>query len=230
MIDLLAFDADDTLWINEPRYHAGEHKLARVLADFLDAEQVHDELYATEMRNLEVYGYGVKAYTLSLLETALRCSDGRVSPAGIAELLHHGKEMMLGPIELFDGVEETLATLSERHPLALITKGDLFEQTLRIERSGLTRHFRHVEVVGTKTQDVYRRLLDRWGIAPERFVMVGNSLKSDVIPVTALGGRGIFIPYELTWAHEAVDEAEAEGSDHVTVETIRDVVGVVEGW
>ncbi len=228
MIDLLAFDADDTLWINEPRYHAGEHKLARVLADFLTAEQVHDELYATEIRNLEVYGYGVKAYTLSLLETALRCSDGRVPAAGVAELLDHGKEMMQGPIELFDGVEETLATLAERHPLALITKGDMFEQTVRIERSGLARYFRHVEVVGTKNEDVYRRLLDRWGIAADRFVMVGNSLKSDVLPVTALGGRGIFIPYALTWAHEDVDESEAAGSDHVTVETFRDVVGVVD--
>lgn len=229
MIELLAFDADDTLWINEPRYLAGERKLAAALAGFMTAEEVKRELYDTEMGNLPIHGYGVKAYTLSLIETALRCSDGRVSAAGLAELVDHGKEMMQGPVELFDGVEATLRTLAARYPLALITKGDLFEQTARIERSGLAHFFRYVEVVGVKTEDTYRQLLDRWDVPAERFVMVGNSLRSDVLPVTALGGMGIHIPYALTWAHEDVDEAAAAGSDHRTVEKIADVIEAVEG-
>ncbi len=227
MIELLAFDADDTLWINEPRYLAGERKLARILADYLPAEEVKRELYETETGNIPIHGYGVKAYTLSLIEAALRCSDGRVSSAGLAELIDHGKEMMQGPVELFDGVEATLRTLSARYPLALITKGDLFEQTARIERSGLSHFFRYVEVVGVKTEDSYRQLLERWGVDPAGFVMVGNSLRSDVLPVIALGGRGIHIPYALTWAHEEVDEAEAAASSHVTVERIEDVIDVI---
>jgi putative hydrolase of the HAD superfamily len=228
MIELLAFDADDTLWINEPRYLAGERKLARALAPFLTAEEVKRELYETETGNIPIHGYGVKAYTLSLIETALRCSDGRVRPADLAELIDHGKEMMQGPVELFDGVESTLRILAERYPLALITKGDLFEQTVRIERSGLADFFRHVEVVGVKTEDSYRQLLARWGVDPAGFVMVGNSLRSDVLPVTALGGMGIHIPYALTWAHEDVRADEAAASNHGTVERIADVIEAVE--
>jgi len=224
MIELLAFDADDTLWANEPRYREGERLLARILADYCSADDVERQLYQTEIVNLDVFGYGVKAFTLSLVETALRLSDGRVSSHGLAELLAHGKEMIHGPIELFDDVESTLRTLSARYPLALITKGDLFEQTVRIRRSGLGSFFRHVEVVSVKTQDTYRALLDRWNVAPDRFAMVGNSLRSDVLPVTALGGRGIYIPYDLTWAHEDVDDSEARKSNHLTVERISDVI------
>jgi putative hydrolase of the HAD superfamily len=227
MIELLAFDADDTLWINEPRYLAGEDRLARILADFLSPEQVKRALYETEMGNLPIHGYGVKAYTLSLIETALRSSDGRVRPSDLAELVDYGKEMMQGPVELFDGVEATLRTLANHFPLALITKGDLFEQTARIERSGLKPFFRHVEIVGIKTEDTYRQLLDRWDVPADRFVMVGNSLKSDVLPVTALGGKGIHIPYALTWAHEEVDASEAAASDHLTVERFVDVVEAI---
>ena len=228
MIELLAFDADDTLWINEPRYYAGEHKLARILGDDVPADEVGRQLYQTEIQNLDVFGYGVKAYTLSLIETALRLSKGRVSPDGLAALLAHGKEMMQGPVELFDGVESTLLTLAAKYPLALITKGDLFEQTLRIRRSGLEPLFQHVEVVGEKNQETYRKLLDRWAIDPAHFVMVGNSLRSDILPVTALGGGGIYIPYDLTWSHEDVDQSEAQVSDHLTVERIADVVEAVE--
>jgi len=221
MIDLLAFDADDTLWENEPRYRQGEELLAGLLG--LPLERVVRHLYGVEMGNLEVFGYGVKAFTLSMLQAATELGGDQLPSDAVRRIVEHGKWMIEGPIERFAGARQTLARLSDHHRLMVITKGDPQEQRSRLARSGLERYFRDVEVVPQKYEQTYVDILDRHGISPSRFVMVGNSLKSDILPVAAIGGRAIYIPYDGTWEHEKVDESTIDPSTFVTVERISDV-------
>ncbi len=227
MIEMLAFDADDTLWVNEPRYRVGEDLLVEALDGVAPADEVRRRLFDVEVANIDVYGYGVKAFVLSLVEVALELGGEAVERAALRSLVGHARWMMEGPVEVFDGVAETLGRLAGELPLMMITKGDLFEQTSRVERSGLTRFFRHVEIVGEKTPDTYRRLLERVGVPPSRFVMVGNSLRSDVLPVVEIGGHGIYLPYEMTWKHETVDPATVDADAYATVADIQEVPDAV---
>lgn len=203
--DIIAFDADDTLWHNEPYYIEARHELERLLSPYQPAEQVERRLFEIETRNVSLYGYGIKSYTLSMIEAAIELSGGQVSGAEVRQVLELGKRMLSAGVRLVDGAEATLAALQQEYELMLITKGDLLEQGDKIERSGLAGYFRRIEIVREKTAHGYRRLLESHGIRPERFLMVGNSLKSDILPVVEIGGWAVYIPYEHTWAHEHPD-------------------------
>jgi len=206
--DLIAFDGDDTLWHNERSYREGRERFRRLLARAgvtLSPEEVERRVNLTEMANLPYYGYGVSSFVLSLAETAIEMTDGRIAGGDLRDLIDLAKQMLTEEVELFPGAQETLTTLAASLPLMLITKGDLLHQRSKLERSGLLGCFRYVEVVSHKTADVYAAILSRHGIAPERFVMVGNSLRSDILPVVEAGGWAVHIPAAVSWSHEDAD-------------------------
>lgn len=203
MFDLIAFDADDTLWHTESLYVNVQGKLKELLAPYHEPEWVEARLYETEMRNLKVFGYGIKAFTLSMIETAIELTEGRISGREIHQVIQLAKKMVAADIQLLPHVTDTVAALSQTYPLMIITKGDLLDQEAKIAKSGLGPYFRHVEIVSHKNRATYETILDRHGITPERFLMVGNSLPSDILPVLEMGGYGVHIPHAITWAHEA---------------------------
>jgi putative hydrolase of the HAD superfamily len=202
MLDLIAFDADDTLWHNESLYKATQDRFQELLAPYGQDGGAVAELYQTEMQNLRYYGYGLKSFTLSMIETAIRVTEGRIQGGEIQQIIGLAKQMVDTPVRLFEGVAEVVSALAGSYPLMLITKGDLLDQERKLAQSGLAPHFAHVEIVSDKTEAIYRSLLAQHQIAPQRFLMVGNSLRSDVLPVVALGGHAVYIPCEITWAHE----------------------------
>ncbi|HEX2862606.1 MAG TPA: HAD family hydrolase [Lacunisphaera sp.] len=210
MIKLIGFDADDTLWRNEDIFERAHERFRALLGRYHPAAEVDRVLFATEMRNLPLYGYGVKGFTLSCLESAIALTENRISAAEIGEILVTGREMLAHPVELLAGVADVLPGLARDYRLLLITKGDLHHQERKVEGSGLAAHFHAVEILSEKDGATYERVLRRHGVAMREFVMVGNSLKSDVLPVLQLGGAGVHIPYHLTWQHERVEVAPAD--------------------
>lgn len=206
---VVAFDADDTLWHNERLYHAVQERFRALLSHYHSPEWIDERLNETEMRNLARFGYGIKAFALSLIEAAVELTEGRVSASEVHTIIGWAKEMLAADVELLPRAGETVAALSGTYPLMLITKGDLLDQEAKIARSGLGPHFRHVEIVSAKTREGYEALLRRHGIAAERFLMVGNSLRSDILPVLAFGGTAVHVPHDLTWAHEVVEPPPA---------------------
>jgi putative hydrolase of the HAD superfamily len=203
---VVAFDGDDTLWHNETHFHLTQQALRELLLKHVPDADVDRRLFDIEMANLRIYGYGIKSFTLSMLETAIAVTDGRIPAADLEVILGWGKRMLQEPTELLDGVAETLQDLSRRHRLLLITKGDLFDQESKLARSGLGELFEGVEILSDKTVETYRTVLARRGIEPKELVMVGNSLRSDILPVVEVGARAVHIPYHITWRHEHVDE------------------------
>lgn len=205
-VDVVGIDADDTLWHNETYFADAQATFVQILAPWTpegeDVLALHD---ATERANLELFGYGIKGFTLSMVETAIEVSRGEVSTSAIAELLRLGKQMLAHPVELLEGVGEAVDALAERHRLVLITKGDLIHQETKIARSGLADRFERVEIVSEKDPPTYKAILERMDVAPDRFLMVGNSVKSDVLPVLELGGHAVHVPYAITWSHEVVE-------------------------
>jgi putative hydrolase of the HAD superfamily len=208
--DLIAFDADDTLWHNETLYHAAQVKLTHLLAGYADGPTVEQKLYETEINNLNYYGYGIKSFTLSMIETAIKLTGGQIRGAEIEQIIGFGRDMLIADIRLLDHVEETITSLAATCPLMIITKGDLLDQRAKLARSPLVDCFRYVEVVSQKNQQIYADLLAKYHITAGRFLMVGNSLKSDILPVLALGGHAVYIPYHLTWAHEVESQPVAQ--------------------
>jgi len=200
--DIIAFDADDTLWHTERLYVDAQARFVQLLAHYRDAAWVTARLFETEMRNMQHFGYGVKAFALSMIETAVELTDGQVSGQDIGALIRVAKEMLAAEVELLPHVAEAIPALAARYPLMVITKGDLLDQESKIARSGLGRHFRHVEIVSEKTTESYARLFRQHGIAAGRCLMVGNSLRSDILPILALGGQAVYVPHDLTWQHE----------------------------
>lgn len=221
-LPFLAFDADDTLWHNESFFALTEEAFTQLLAPYTDPAALRERLIQTERRNLGVFGYGAKGYTLSMIETAIEVTEGAVPAMVLQALLDLGKEMMAHPVTLLDGVAEVLEQVAGQFPLMLITKGDLFHQEDKVARSGLADLFAAVEIVSEKDTGTYSRLLARHGIPPEQFVMVGNSLRSDVIPILEIGGWGVHIPYHLTWAHEQAPEPLGHPR-YVRLADIRDI-------
>ena len=205
MLDLIAFDADDTLWHNEDLYQDARDEFRALLAPYAPPPDLDDIVHATDMRNLPTYGFGVSSFTLSLIETAIAVTGGRVTGAEIDRLLAIARHMISADIRLIDEVEETLATLSADYPLLLITKGDLLHQQDKVARSGLGRYFSSVEVVSDKTAATYADILRRRGVEPARFLMVGNSLRSDIRPVAEIGGHAVYVPVEVAWVYDVVD-------------------------
>ncbi len=209
MIDLIAFDADDTLWHNEPLFIDTKARFAKLLSAYHSSEWIEERLDETEIRNLHHFGYGIKSFALSMIETAIELTEGRIKGNEIQQLVDFAKEMVSAPIRLLEDAEETVKKLAVDYPLMLVTKGDLFDQESKIARSGLGDLFAHVEVVSEKDRSTYEGILTRRGIAPSGFVMVGDSLRSDILPVVDLGGQAIHVPYESTWKHEEVSEEVA---------------------
>ncbi len=231
----IAFDADDTLWHNESIFSLTQRKVTELLADYAPSEGLEARLLETERRNLALFGYGVKGFTLSMIETALDVSNDTLPPHVVRRILEAGKAMIEHPVELLPGVAEVVTALAAEHSLMVITKGDLFDQESKIARSGLGELFSRVEIVSEKDVDTYRRVLARHDIAPERFVMVGNSVKSDILPVLALGGNAVHVPYATTWALEHVEHRGAAEEGFWVIETMSQLPVVLEqiaaqGW
>ncbi len=202
----IGFDADDTLWHNERNFRLTEERFTGLLADYSEKDNLVERLLAAERRNLRLYGYGVKGFTLSMIETAIEVTDGKAPASVIGEILEAGRDMLSHPVEPLPHVEETLAALSGSFRLVLITKGDLFDQERKIAESGLADHFDAVEIVPEKTAETYRTLFARHGDGASRAMMIGNSLKSDVLPALDAGSHAVHVPYEITWALELADE------------------------
>jgi putative hydrolase of the HAD superfamily len=220
MFDLIAFDADDTLWHNETLYARAQDRFMRLLESYHSREWIEQRLYETEMRNLRHFGYGIKAFMLSMIETAIELTEGRIDGNEIRQIVEAGKEMLQAEVQLFEGVEKTLEALSDSYPLMIITKGDLLDQHSKIERSGISGYFQFFEVISDKTRESYSAILNKHKVDPARFLMVGNSLRSDILPVLELGGTAVFVPYSLTWAHEAVVDQEVNSERYFHIDHI----------
>lgn len=220
--DLVAFDADDTLWHNETHFHGTQERFRALLAAYHPPAWIDERLYAAEKRNLAHFGYGVKGFVLSMIETAVELTEGRVSGAEVQQIVDWGKEMLSAPVEPLDGVREAVGRVAETHRIAVITKGDLFDQEAKLARSGLGELFVAFEVVSEKDEKTYTAVMRKLGVEPGRFVMVGNSIKSDVLPVLAAGGSAVHVPYPLTWAHEVVPAGAAE---FATLASLRELPG-----
>jgi putative hydrolase of the HAD superfamily len=204
-IKVIAFDADDTLWVNEPYFRETEIKFCQLLEDYMPQHTVAKELFKTEIDNLPLYGYGVKGFMLSMVETALRVTDKTLNVEVIEKAIQYGKELLEKPIELLEGVEEVLQALQKHYRLVVATKGDLLDQQRKLRKSGLGHYFHHIEIMSDKKEMDYEKLIKRLDIQPSEFMMIGNSLKSDVLPVLNIGGHGIHVPYHITWAHEHIE-------------------------
>ncbi|NNK75079.1 MAG: HAD family hydrolase [Maribacter sp.] len=203
-IKVIGFDADDTLWVNETYFRETEAQFADLLEGFETKNKIDQELFKKEMDNLELYGYGIKGFMLSMIESALELSNNEVSQATIQEILNLGKRMIAHPVELLDGVKEVLKALGDKYRLIVLTKGDLLDQERKLERSSLSTYFHHVEVLSDKKEENYKNLLDHLEIEVNEFLMIGNSLKSDVLPIINIGAKAVHVPFHTTWQHEQV--------------------------
>jgi putative hydrolase of the HAD superfamily len=225
-IKVVGFDADDTLWENQKYYLETESKLRQLLAPYVSEDVVLKELAATEDSNMSLYGYGVKAHILSVIETAIRITDAKVPVEVIGKILLLGKEQLRRPVELLDGVEDTLSALEGRYRLVVVTKGDLLDQEGKLRRSGIDHFFCHAEIMSDKTDEAYLTLLRRMNIKPEEFLMIGNAMRSDILPPLRIGSYAIHIPFSTTWAHEDVDGAVQSPRLH-TLKSMREVVSLL---
>jgi len=205
-IKVIAFDADDTLWENETFFREAEQKVCNLLANYLPEEEVNKYLFEVEMRNLPLYGYGIKPFTLSLIEAAIEISNKQLPIQLIEDIMAIGKQMLTESVTLLPGIEATLSKLAQTHKLVVATKGDLLDQERKLIKSGLEKYFHHIEIVSDKTPLHYKKLVSHLDINPSEFLMVGNSMKSDILPVLEMGGYGFHIPFHTTWEHEKVNE------------------------
>jgi putative hydrolase of the HAD superfamily len=225
-LDLIAFDADDTLWHNLIHFEATEKLFGDMLSGFTDPTEATHALMEAEKRNIPTYGFGVKGFTLSMIETAIAVSGGAVEPAMIQKLITMGRDMLDHDIELLPHVEDTLRALHGQHRLLLVTKGDLHHQERKVLASGLAHYFEGVEIVSDKKPDTYRNIVKRHGGKVERSLMAGNSIRSDVLPMIEAGGYGVYVPFSILWDHEH-EEVPTDTPRFFAVEDMRGVVDVV---
>lgn len=225
-VKIIGFDADDTLWVNEPYYRETEKEFCILLEKYQSHKVIIEDLYNTEIKNLELYGYGTKAFVLSLIETAIEVSKGKLTATEIKTILSLGKKQIQKTNELIDGVDEVLNKLCTKYPLIIATKGDLLDQERKLANSGLTDYFHHIEIMSNKTEGHYKQLINHLNISPSEFLMIGNSLKSDILPVINIGSNAIHIPYHITWQHEMVDETVIK-KDYIEVSHISDVLKII---
>lgn len=221
-IKFVAFDADDTLWINENYFREAEHAFCHLMMDWLPHEKTADELFKTEMQNLELFGYGAKGFALSLIETAVRISDGKITGRQVQQIIDIVKRLLARPVELLPDVPEVLRTLKEKYTLVLATKGDLLDQQRKIAKSGLAGYFAHTEIMSDKRPQDYVRLLQRLRAGAQEFVMVGNSLKSDVLAPLEAGAYAVYVPYPIIWKHECTPEPQSPR--YYKAEKLRDIL------
>ena len=199
---LIGFDGDDTLWRSEDYYREAQHTFERIVGGYVDLDDAYDRLYAVEKRNLALFGYGVKGMTLSMIEAAVAITDARISAQDLHRIVELGKSLLQHPVELLPGIREAVTEIARERPVVLITKGDLFHQEAKVRESGLSELFGRIEIVSEKDTATYTRLLAEFALAPAQFAMIGNSLRSDIVPVLELGGCGVHMPYHVTWTHE----------------------------
>ncbi|HNV77931.1 MAG TPA: HAD family hydrolase [Thermomonas sp.] len=227
-IGLVGFDADDTLWRSQDYFDDAQAQFERIVAGYVDLDDVAGRLYAVEKRNLALFGYGVKGMVLSMVEAAVEITGERISAGDLHRIVGLGKALLGHPVELLDGVREAVQAIAATHPVVLITKGDLFHQEAKVRDSGMADLFRRIEIVSEKDPATYARLFEEFGIAPGRFLMVGNSLRSDIAPVIELGGWGVHVPYHTTWAHEADARLLHGGERMRTIAAIADLPQAVQ--
>jgi len=220
---VIAFDADDTLWVNEPYFRHTEEQFYNLLGEFSSQQGLERELFKIEIENLGFYGYGIKGFVLSMIETALKVTDNKISADVIGKIIALGKEMMNQPIELLDGVEEVLETLKGKYRLVVATKGDLLDQERKLKKSGISHFFHHIEIMSEKDDANYLKMIKHLDIRPDELLMVGNSLKSDILPVLNVGGYGVHVPYHITWAHEHIENT-IDDEKFKSVERIREIL------
>jgi putative hydrolase of the HAD superfamily len=225
-VKVIAFDADDTLWVNEPYFRQSEEAFCTLLEEYLPRHELERELLKIEIANLGLYGYGIKGFILSMIETAMTVTNNMISSKTIGEIMDLGKQMLNQPIELLDGVEEVLKELKGKYRLVVATKGDLLDQERKLRKSNLNSYFHHVEIMSEKDDANYLKLIKHLDIRPSELLMVGNSLKSDVLPVLNIGGYAIHVPYHITWAHEEIEQSIDSGMFR-SVECIKDILGFV---
>ncbi len=224
----IGFDADDTLWINETFFREAEEQFCKLLKEYMDSDNLTRELFNTEVKNIGIYGYGIKGFTLSLIETGIKISDGKLSVDIIQKIIEIGKTLLNKPVQLIDGVEELLHDLKcSGYKLIVATKGDLLDQEKKLAKSRLEQYFHHIEVMSDKKESNYSKLLDHLDIEPKDFMMIGNSLKSDILPVLNLGGSAIHIPFHTTWQHEHVDDIGIQ-SNFWEVESLSEIQNILE--
>ncbi len=226
-IRIIGFDADDTLWMNEPLYRETEKEFCKLLQRYKSPEEINRQLYEVEVGNLERYGYGCKAFILSLIETAILVSEGGLTAAETSRILELGKKQISMKNPLLPGVQDVLRILSENYRMIVATKGDLLDQERKLKESGISGYFHHVEIMSDKKEENYQRLFAHLDIRPDEFLMIGNSLKSDILPVVRLGGIAIHVPYHITWQHEEIIPDEIQEDAFLTVGDIREVIPIL---
>lgn len=224
---VIAFDADDTLWVNETYFREVETKFAKILSKYETINKIDQELFKIEIKNLKLYGYGIKGFMLSMIECALKLSNYSISQHEIDKILVLGKEMLNKPIELLDGVEDVLKKLQNKYKLIVATKGDLLDQERKLEKSGLLKYFHHIEVMSEKKEKDYLKLIKHLDINPDELLMIGNSLKSDVLPLLKIGASAIHIPFHITWSHEEVSINETKNSNFHTLKNLNDILKIL---
>jgi len=226
-IKVIAFDADDTLWINETYFREAEEAFALLLSKYETKNKIDQELYKTEIKNLEIYGYGIKGFVLSMIECALVLSNYKLPQETIEKILDIGKEMLEKPIALLDGVEEVLQSLQGKYRLIVATKGDLLDQERKLEKSNLLQYFHHVEVMSDKKEKDYLKLVKHLDIKPFELLMIGNSLKSDVLPLLNINASAIHVPFHTTWVHEEIPLEEQQKIDYITLGKIKELIAFI---
>ncbi|MGJ5640899.1 HAD family hydrolase [Formosa sp. S-31] len=226
-IKVIGFDADDTLWVNETYFRDAEAEFGKLLSAFETKNKIDQELFKKELANLPLYGYGIKGFVLSMVELALELSNNTVSNKTINAILNIGKDMINKPVELLDGVETVLQELSKSYKLIVATKGDLLDQERKLKQSGLLDYFHHIEVLSDKTESNYSKLLNHLDINPSEFLMIGNSLKSDVLPLINIKAHAIHVPFHTTWIHEQVTEKETNGKAYKTLSELSEVLDIL---
>jgi len=226
--DMIAFDADDTLWYYERLYAEAQAKITNLLAPFGTSEEIDTHLNQVELGNVHLYGYGIKGFALSMIEAATELGDGQLSNNDIQTIIGYAKEMLEADIQLIEHVPETISRLAKKYQLAIITKGDLFEQETKIARSGLASLFQKTEIVSQKTPETYECILENFNVPPQRFLIVGNSLRSDIVPVLDIGGHAVYIPCKTTWVHEMVKATSTEQVGLYQLEHIRELPALLE--
>ena len=222
-IKVIGFDADDTLWVNETYFRDAEQEFAKLLSKFETPNKIDQELYKIELKNLPLYGYGVKGFMLSMVEIALELSNYSLSNKTLEKILDIGKDMINKPVDLLDDVEEVLQKLSKKYKLIVATKGDLLDQERKLEKSGLLKYFHHIEVLSEKESTNYIKLLNHLDIKPLEFLMIGNSLKSDILPLIEIGAQAAHIPFHTTWQHETVEDSAGNGKNYLTLDVLKDI-------
>lgn len=224
---VIGFDADDTLWVNEPYFNELEAEFCQLLREYLPEKETSKVLFHTEVNNIELYGYGVKAFMLSLIESAIKISKKKVPVQVIEKIIELGKQQLNKPVILLDGVEKVLQYLTQKnYKLIVATKGDLLDQERKLQKSGIEKYFHHIEIMSNKNDSDYQKLLKHLEIKPEEFVMIGNSLKSDILPVLNIGGKAIYIPFHTVWEHESVHPENIHNDNYTEVKSIEEIIGL----